>query len=108
MKSASQFFLGLLTAVGSSAIILAAAALALLEGGAGVLSAPPNTATPTVPVASPPSAPLNGVTPSPNASPRTATPTHVIIMQPSATQVSTCPDVPKDWPAYIVQDGDTV
>lgn len=94
MKSIGQLFVGLLSAIGTSLLVLAAASLALLEGGTA-LSLPP-TPVPTVITAT--AAP--GV---PTASPVAATAT------PTATQVerTPCPQ-PAGWTPYLVQPGDTL
>jgi LysM repeat protein len=92
MKNVEQLFLGLLTAVASSVLVLAAASLALVEGGGpGWLG---SINTPEIPI----NTPATGVTLPPLSLP-TATQAPV--------QATTCP-TPAGWTAYSVQSWDSL
>lgn len=98
MKNASQLFLGLLSAVGTTVLVLSAASLALLEGGAGIApAAVPATQTPVSVTASP--LPIVNVS-TPLAVTMTATAT--------PTEALHCQNTPADWAPYAVQPGDTI
>ena len=98
MKNASQLFLGLLSAVGTTVLVLSAASLALLEGGAGIAPAAiPATQTPVSVTASP--LPIVNVS-TPLAVTMTATAT--------PTEALHCQNTPADWAPYAVQPGDTI
>lgn len=100
MKNIGQLLLGLLTAVGSIALVISAASLSILEGGTSialaVTSQPTLAASTPVPVATGLSEPAGPTTPT---IPPTATATEI---QPTA-----CP-APKGWNPYVVQPGDTL
>jgi LysM repeat protein len=89
MKSIGQLFLGLLAALGSSVLVLAATSLALLESGVELAQAP----TATIVTQSPALRPLL---------PEEATPTPV-----PATATSACP-YPAGWVIYTIVPGDTL
>ncbi len=97
MKNAGQLFLGFASAIGSTILILAAASLALLEGGAGLPTLVPATPTDTpISIAASPM-PILVVTATQPSTP-TITPTEEIH----------CQDTPKDWLPYTVQSGDSI
>lgn len=93
MKSAGQFFLGILSAIGTSLLVLSAASLALVEGGSVISNATLPGATAALPTAV-------EVT-NASGSLETLTPTAVQV-QPTA-----CP-TPEGWTRYVVQPGDTL
>lgn len=93
MKSTGQFFLGILSAIGTSLLVLSAASLALMEGSSGIATAVLPGPTAAIPTAV-------AVT-NPGGSLETLTPT-AIQVQPTA-----CP-TPEGWTRYVVQPGDTI
>lgn len=105
MKSIRQLFVGLLTAVSSTIIVLAAASLALLEGGgAGGLSAgilTPQVATEVIPL----STPTVNLTPVQLPSAVLSSPTPTITPQ---VTIPHCKETPADWKPYIILPGDTI
>jgi LysM repeat protein len=92
MKGISQLFLGMLTAVGSSALILAAASLALIEGSFAVGMVQSPTLEPAT-ITAPP-----GSTPQPTQPPD---------INQTTAQPTPCP-FPADWVEYSVLPGDTL
>lgn len=95
MKNASQLFVGLLSAIGSAILVLAAASLALVEGGA--ISSVLPTITETQPVMATTSEATGQ-----SATLITQTPT-----TPAATATPAC-GKPDGWMEYTVQSGDTI
>lgn len=93
MKSVGQLLLGLLTAAGSALIILAAASLALVEGGV-------QTAALSSPVPLQPSATGMGLT-------VTSVPTQLFTLTATRVQPTSCA-TPEGWVLYVVQPGDTL
>lgn len=94
MKNSGQLLAGLFTAAGTAILVLAAASLALLEGGAAVALVAA-TFTPGAPTFTPlPSMIVN--VPKPNTP--TITPTEEIF----------CKDTPGDWLPYTVQQGESI
>ena len=107
MKSLRQLLTGLLTAIGSSILVLAAGSLALLEGGISpALPANLSTVTPSL-TASPNitstslASPLSGQT-------LAVTPTLTFTVTATQTEVFTCQKTPQDWVPYVVKAGDTL
>lgn len=91
MKSIGQLFLGLLTALGSSVLVIAATSLSLLESGVEIAQAP--TAIATLTTQEPALEPLLPEQPTPTQVPATAT--------------SACP-YPEGWVVYAIVPGDTL
>jgi hypothetical protein len=110
MKSIKQLCLGLLTALSSTILVLAAASLALLESGAGPLQlplettpAPTSSGALTNPTVDLSPMPIPGLTSSPTPNP---------VVSPSITPTEdknfACPFRPDNWVSYIIQNGDTI
>jgi hypothetical protein len=97
MKNAVQFFVGLLSAVGSALLVISAISLALVEGGT-IPTLVPNT---TELIASPTnqSQAVGQV--------MTVTPQITLTATLAMTPTSTCPK-PKDWVEYTIQGGETI
>ncbi len=90
MKNIGQLFLGLLSAVATSLLVLGAASLALIEGGAGpALTLSPSATLPVINTLPP------GVTPA--------------ITQPAPTlpKPTPCP-LPEGWKVYTINPGDSL
>lgn len=96
MKNLAQLLLGLLAAAGSSLIILAAASLALVEGGVEIAAVPSPTQALVQPTAAPPGAAVL-----PTASHA------VMVITPTEYLPTACP-APAGWALYIIQPGDTI
>lgn len=97
MRSIGQLILGILAAAGSSLIILAAASLALVEGGAVITA----TAIPSPTMVEPSPAPGETLLP-------TATRVVKLVSATPTTQMpSACP-APEGWTLYVIQAGDTI
>lgn len=94
MKSLGQLLMGLLTAASSSLLVLAAASLALAEGGVNLSVRPTSSSTPASVIASP----IPG---------QTIAATRLIPATNTPTEAAHC-QTPKDWSAYTVQPGDTL
>ena len=94
MKSLGQLLMGLLTAASSSLLVLAAASLALAEGGVNLSVRPTSSSTPASVIASP----IPG---------QTIAATRPITATNTPTETAHC-QTPKDWSAYTVQPGDTL
>lgn len=90
MKGIGQLFVGLITALGTSLLVLAAASLAITEGG---LSRLPTPAIPTPVVDTLPEQPQ--------------VPTTISLPTATQPQPTACP-VPEGWEEYVVQIGDTM
>lgn len=105
MKTLRQLFTGLLTAIGSSLLVLAAGSLALAEGG--IAPALPLTLSPVAPAitASPSQTIAPSATPAPG---QTLQPTQTYTSTATPTEMFTCQKTPKDWVPYVVKAGDTL
>ncbi len=90
MKNIGQLFLGLLTALSSSLLVLAAASLALLEGNAQII---PQISTPALPTYQTKPAISSPLQDTPIPAPLTSTPA--------------CP-YPVGWVSYTILGGDTL
>lgn len=98
-------FLGGVTAVTSSAIVLGSFVLAFTEGGRSLALAPsPTLQATSLPTRLPPTLP-----------PPTATPTTIASSTPTATPTTSatltatgCPSPPDDWIPYTTERGDTL
>jgi LysM repeat protein len=107
MNSLRQLSAGILTAIGSSLLVLAAISLALLEGRAGAASsiqvnptaAAEATAPATVEGAPTDGGPVGGVAISPIIPP---------VASATTAPVSGCAAAPAGWFPYSVQPGDTI
>jgi LysM repeat protein len=105
MKSLRQLLTGLLTALGTGLLVLAAGMLALAEGGSAP-ALPPSSS----PVASSITAtPVITITPlaSPLAE-QTLPPTQTLTPAVTPTEEHRCQKTPKDWGPYVIQAGDTL
>jgi LysM repeat protein len=112
IRTLKGVFLGAVTAITSSAIVLGSFVLAFTEGGRGLALAP----SPTIQVTSLPTILLPTLLP-PTKTP-TATPTIPPSSTPTATPLSqateatpaaaTCPPPPSDWMPITVERGDTL
>jgi LysM repeat protein len=103
MKSTSQLFVGLLSATGSILLVLAAASLALLEGGVSPFQTIPPTETQAQPQ---PVIPTASSTPGLSVTVVTVTPQIPPTVMPTGTP--SCTDKPVDWITYTIQAGDTI
>jgi LysM repeat protein len=93
MKGIGQLFLGLITALGTSLLVLAAASLAIIEGGFGVAFIPSPTTVPVFTATTASDVPGQTLEP---------TITFTVTTEPAA-----CP-YPQDWGVYAVLPGDTL
>lgn len=107
MKTLRQLFVGLLSAIGTSLLVIAAGSLALAEGGiAPALPLNPSQVAPVIAAS-----PTQLVTGLPSATPapgQTLAPTQPPTLTATPTEVFTCQKTPKDWTPYLVQAGDTL
>jgi LysM repeat protein len=103
MNSLRQLSAGILTAIGSSLLVLAAISLALLEGQIGAAS--PIQVSPTAVLEETAAAPVEGVS-VPGTPGGVASPT-IPPVAPTAPGTG-CPAAPAGWSPYTIQSGDTL
>lgn len=107
MKNLRQLLIGLLTAIGSSILVLAAGSLALLEGAISpALPVTLSTAAPSL-TASPfiTSTPIISTLTGPTLA---VTPTLTFTATATQTEVFACQKTPPGWVPYVVKAGDTL